>query len=171
MPFVILMIGIILVVVAYQGTHTQLLTALKQDLPGFFKWALAISAIMALGYVPGMQKPSRYLLGLVLLVIFLTNYTNILNGFTSLAGTGQASTDAGSTSPAATNPTATYSQSFAPGAAAAAGETGTTGGSATTVAVAANGAPSVGLSLHYSDPNTYVAAYVSPSSLGFGGVA
>lgn len=161
MPFVILFIGIILVVVAYQGTHAQLLADLQQDIPGFFKWALAISAIMGLGYVPGMQKPSRYLLGLVLTVIFLTNYSNILQGFQSLSGSGQASTDAGSQPATASNPTASYSESFAPAAASAAGETTQAPAPVQTASAPQPAIPP-------TDPAYYTQMYQTPSA-GFGG--
>jgi hypothetical protein len=180
MPFVILFLGLLLVIVAYQGTHTQLLAALKQDLPGFFKWAVAISAIMGLGYVPGLQKPSRYLLGLVLIVIFLANYKQIVAGFSSLSGTsGQASTDLGSTSSLATNPTASYSQAFASAAASAAGETTPTG-QAVQVASSAQGTPTQQIaagvssgtaplpSINPTDPALFLAMFHSPS-VGFGG--
>jgi hypothetical protein len=168
MPFVILFLGLLLVIVAYQGTHTQLLAALKADLPGFFKWALAISAIVALGYVPGMQKPSRYLLGLVLLVIFLANYTNILNGFMSLSGSGQASTDLGTTSSLASNPTASYSAAYAPGAASAAGETTSSGTAIASTAAGVSSGTAPISRIPPTDPSYYTAMFHSPS-VGFGG--
>jgi hypothetical protein len=168
MPFVILILGIILVVVAYQGTHAALLADLQQDLPGFFKWALAISAVVALGYVPGLQKPSRYLLGLVMLVIFLMNYSNILNGFKSLSSSGQASTDLGSTSSLASNPTASYSTAYAPQAASAAGETTSTGSAIANTAAGVSSGTAPLSRIPPTDPNFYLAQFHSPS-VGFGG--
>jgi hypothetical protein len=88
MPFVALIIGIIIVVVAFHNAFGSLATELESDVPGYFKWAIAIIAIVALGYVPALRVPSRWLLGLVLFVILLKNYTQIYAGFTSFAGSG-----------------------------------------------------------------------------------
>ena len=73
MPFAILLIGAILVVTAFNNSFGTLASELESDIPPYFKWAAAIAAILGLGYIPGLRTPSRYLLGLVLLVILLTN--------------------------------------------------------------------------------------------------
>ena len=88
MPFIAIIIGAILIVAAFQGTQGTLATALEQDIPGFFKWAIAIAVILGLGYIPGLRTPTRWLLGLVVLVIVLKNYQNIFNGFKNFAGSG-----------------------------------------------------------------------------------
>lgn len=98
MPFIALIIGGILIVVAFQGTHTRLATELEHDIPGFFKWAIAIIAVLGLGYIPGLREPSRWLLGLVVLVIVLTQYQNIINGFKNFAATGQQTATAAAAS-------------------------------------------------------------------------
>ena len=49
---------------------------------------IAIVAILALGYIPGFERPSRWLLGLVVLVIVLKNYQTIANGIKNFAATG-----------------------------------------------------------------------------------
>jgi hypothetical protein len=98
MPFIALIIGGIMIVAAFQGTHAQLAAALEKDLPGFFKWAAAIAAIMGLGYIPGMERPSRWLLGLVVLVVVLTQYKQIIQGFQNFATQGQQTTQAAATS-------------------------------------------------------------------------
>lgn len=90
MPFILLLIGAIIVITAYQGTHGQLGAALQQDLGGYLKWAFAIAAILALGFVPGFKTPSRWLLALVALVIVVTQYKNIVAGIQSFTGTAQA---------------------------------------------------------------------------------
>lgn len=93
MPFLALVIGALLIVVAFMGTQGQLATALTQDIPKFFVWAAAIGIIVGLGYIPGLGKPTRWLLGLVALVVVLTNYQKIIQGFSSFAGTaGQQAT-------------------------------------------------------------------------------
>lgn len=94
MPFIALLIGAILIIVAFQGTHTQLAAELEKDIPGFFKWLIAIVIVLGLGYIPGFERPSRWLLGLVALVIVLTQYQAIINGFKNFAGTGQQTAQA-----------------------------------------------------------------------------
>ena len=91
MPFLLLLIGALLFIVAYQSTHGDLATYLKQDVPPFMRWAAAIAAIGALGWVPGMRDASRWLLALVLVVIVLTNYKQMLAGLQSVAGDQTAS--------------------------------------------------------------------------------
>ncbi len=95
MPFVLLIVGALLVVTAFNNSHGQLAGALQSDLPGFFKWGAAIAAILGLGFLPGLKTPSRWLLALVLLVIVLKNYTAILAGFSGFAKTGASATNAG----------------------------------------------------------------------------
>lgn len=135
MPFAVLLIGIILVVVAFNNSFGQLATQLEGDIPGYFKWAAAIAAILGLGYIPGMKTPSRYLLGLVLLVILLTNYSSIISGFQTFLTSGGATTGAGAgaanpSTAYATNPTTTTP----PTAAQIAGGAGTTTAAGTTSA-------------------------------------
>jgi hypothetical protein len=112
MPFAILLIGALLVVVAFNNSMSALATELESDVPPYFKWAAAIAAIIGIGYIPGFRTPSRYLLALVLLVILLTNNSQIIAGLKAFfTSSGAASgVGAGTASPAtayATNPTTT----------------------------------------------------------------
>ena len=97
MPFILVLIGGVLVVAAFRNTQGNLATALEADVPGFFEWFLALAVIGGLGFVPGLKVPSRMLLALVLVVLVVTNYTRIFSGFSTLAtsppqaGTGPAS--------------------------------------------------------------------------------
>ena len=103
MPFAILLIGAILVVVAFNNSFGALASELESDIPPYFKWAAAIAAILGLGYIPGLKTPSRYLLGLVLLVILLANNSQIIAGlkaFFTSSGT-PAGTGAGAANPSA----------------------------------------------------------------------
>jgi hypothetical protein len=88
MPIALLLVGAILIVIAVRGEPAELGAALQEDIPGYFKWAIAIALILALGYAPGMQKPSRWLLGLVALVILVKNYQQIFGGLTDFAASG-----------------------------------------------------------------------------------
>jgi hypothetical protein len=117
MPFAVLIIGAILVVVAFNNSMSTLASELEADVPGYFKWAAAIAAILGLGYIPGLRTPSRYLLGLVLLVVLLKNYTQIFSGFQGfLTGSGTPSASGAG----APNPTASYTAAYAPAAASSA---------------------------------------------------
>jgi len=116
MPFVLVIVGAILVVTAFNNSHGSLGQALQTDLPGYFKWGAAIAAILGLGYVPGLKTASRWLLALVLLVIVLKNYSGIFAGFTSFAKSGPAATDAG---PDIATPSAAFSASAGQSTAAA----------------------------------------------------
>lgn len=84
MPVALIVLGAILIVVAFNNTHGQLAIGLRQDVPEFFVWGLAIVAILGLGYVPALKTPSRWLLGLVVLVIVLVNYKSFLDGIKNL---------------------------------------------------------------------------------------
>lgn len=93
MPFLLLIIGALLFVVAYQNTHADVGKALAQDIPPFLKWGAAIAAVAALGWVPGMREISRWLLALVLVVIVLKNYQQMLDGLKQLTGAKAATGD------------------------------------------------------------------------------
>lgn len=73
MPLALVFIGIALLVTAIRGTQGDLFTLLKADVPGWGKWAAAIVAVGALGYIPKFEGPARALLALVLIVIVLAN--------------------------------------------------------------------------------------------------
>jgi hypothetical protein len=83
-PFLLILIGAVLLVSALRNTQGSLATALETDVPGFTKWGLALGAIAALGFIPGMQRISRWLLALVVVVLVLRNWSQFLTGITSL---------------------------------------------------------------------------------------
>ena len=84
MPFFLIFLGAILIITAYRNTYGQLATDLEQDAAGFFPWALAIVAVGALQWIPGMTTIARWLLALVLVVIVLKNFTNVQKAVASL---------------------------------------------------------------------------------------
>ena len=113
MPFVLLIIGAVLIVAAFNNAQGRLAAELQTDIPGFFAWAIAIAAILGLGYLPGLKTASRWLLALVLMVIVLKNYTTILSGFSSFAASGAKATGSGaSSSTSSTSSTSTSSSPF-----------------------------------------------------------
>jgi predicted membrane protein len=190
MPIALLLIGALLIIVAFNNTMGQLAKELEADIPGFFVWAIAIAAILGLGYVPGMKVPSRWLLALVVLVIILVNYQKILTGFTTFASTGSAATAAGAQS----TPTNPASQFAATGTDPTAGQvsgtsgatsstpagsstvTGLVGGLAGAASGAAAGAAAGAIGGATSAATGAIANYLNPSSYvgavsGFGGGA
>jgi hypothetical protein len=89
MAFVALLIGAILIVSAINNTHGQLAAELEKDVPGYFVWAAALCAVAALGFIPGLRTPSRWLLGLIVFVIVVKNWSQLLGavqGFTKSGG-------------------------------------------------------------------------------------
>jgi hypothetical protein len=106
MPFIVITIGVLILVAAYNQAHGTLARELEQDIPGYFKWAAAIAAILGLGFIPGMKIPSRWLIALVALVVVLTNYRNIFDGFSEFAGSSATPVGQG-----AAEPTSAYVQS------------------------------------------------------------
>lgn len=81
MPFVLILVGLVLMVSAFRNTQDQLEAALEQDIPGFSKWFAALALTGGLGYVPGFQTLSRWLLALVLVVLVVRNYQQVFAGF------------------------------------------------------------------------------------------
>jgi hypothetical protein len=88
MAFVALLIGAILIVSAINNTHGQLASELEKDVPGYFVWAAALCAVAALGFIPGLRTPSRWLLGLIVFVIVLKNWNKLLGAVQSFTKSG-----------------------------------------------------------------------------------
>jgi hypothetical protein len=100
MPFALLLIGAVLIVVALNNTHAQLATQLESDVPGFFRWGAAIVALLALGYIPGLRTPSRWLLALVVVVLVVktslgTQLFTAISNFAKSPGTVAPATPSG----------------------------------------------------------------------------
>lgn len=72
----LLTIGLILVASALKGTEHELGARVQADLlgsQGFITWALAIVGIGCIGWIPGLEKTSRYLLALLLVALVVKN--------------------------------------------------------------------------------------------------
>lgn len=180
MAFLLIAIGLLLIVVAYRSTMGDLVTALETDLPGFFIWGAAIGAILALGYVPALRTPSRALLLLVGIVIFLTQWQNVAAGLQSFR---QAASSSPSGTPQA-DPTQAYAtsggQASPPTQAQITGTSGTsstattgaaTSGAATTGATAAaatQAALNPAQALASLNPSSFLQSFTQ--SIGFGGL-
>jgi flagellar biosynthesis component FlhA len=162
MAALLILIGAVLLVSAVRNTEGDLGNALVQDVPGFLKWALAIVAVGALGWVPGMRTISRWLLALVLLVIVLKNYTKLFQGFTSLETPPAPSQ-------AAASPASAYvANPAAPNITQAeiTGTSNTVPGSINAAGIA----PTVTNPQGAFSPQAFLAAYEA-GTIGFGGVA
>ncbi len=172
MPFIVIVIGIIIAVAAFNDSHGTLFAQLKQDIPGYFKWAVAIAAILGLGFIPGFKVPSRYLIALVALVVILTNAKQVFAGFTQFAGATGPPTGTG-----ATEPTSAYVQSGGAGGTPTqpqiAGIANSGGsqmaGTAPLSAAAVAGSASQNLAANFANPGALVAGF--SQSIGFGGLA
>ncbi len=76
MPFVIIIIGLMLLITAYRNTQDEFFALIKGDFTGqqnFLIWVLALGAIGAVGYIRPLKPISTAFLVLVILVLFLSN--------------------------------------------------------------------------------------------------
>jgi hypothetical protein len=165
MPFLLILIAAVLILAAYNNTYGELATELETDVPGFAKWGLAIVAVGALQWIPGMRVPARWLLALVIVVIVLRNYQALLSGVQNLSTLPAPAT-------ASPTPAAAYAANPASPqitAADTSGGLGTSPASTTTAASvnAANQPATVSSPLGIFDPSNYLAQVES----GFGGAA
>lgn len=112
MPFLIIMIGAVLAMVAYNDTQDTLATDLEQDLPGFLKWFAAVVGICVLGFIPGLEKFSRMLLALVIVVIILKNYKQILASFEGISSAAPSASAIATSTPV--TPEAAFSAAIDP---------------------------------------------------------
>lgn len=96
MIFGLLLMGLLLMSVALKGTEHELGQRLQMDLlgqDGFIVWIFAILAIGALGYVPGLETASNYLLALVMVVVLVRNggvWSQLQNALQMASGAGPA---------------------------------------------------------------------------------
>lgn len=160
MPFALIIVAAVLIVVAFNNTQGGLGSALAQDVPGYLKWAGAIALVGAIGFVPGMRTPSRWLLGLIGLVLVLSNYQKIADGLNQLA----SAEGGGSSSQPNTAASAgvTYAQG---GAVTAANVTGQDSGGDVTH----SGSPISIAGIDPLNPSTYLSAVSSGFGAGAAG--
>jgi len=114
MPFALLIIGIVLLIAAVRGTHSDLFALVKGDFIGpnnFIFWTVSILIIGSVGYIPKLKPLSVAFLVVVILVLILTkgNPTQATGGFfekftSAISGVGAAATTS--------KPAATASQAF-----------------------------------------------------------
>lgn len=73
MPFALVVIGMVLIITGLRNTYAQLGTTLYGDLIPFSKFALAIVAVGALGYIPELRRFSHWFLALIIIAMVLAN--------------------------------------------------------------------------------------------------
>jgi hypothetical protein len=160
MPFILVLIGALLLVAAIRNTQGDLATALATDVPGFMVWALAIVGVGALGWVPGMRQISRGLVALVLVVLVLANYRQLFAGFQSATAT------TGGTP--ATDPATAYALNPTAPAVTAAGIAGQSSGGTAATATAINQPTASPFGAF--DPAAFLTSFEQGIG-GFGGIA
>lgn len=161
MPIVLLIIAAALIVTAYKNTYGDLTNALTTDVPGFAKWGVSLLIVGGLGYVPGMQTVSRWLLALVLVVLVLRTYANNQSIFAGFANAFSSASSGASTSQ--TDPATKIAQNPSNPSITTASIEGTTSSSASNV----NAVQTAANVVSTYNPNTYLTAFLQEA--GFGG--
>lgn len=76
MPLAAILVGTMLVVLAFRGTEHNFAKLLGQDFgqgSQFWSWAVALGVLGTLGYVDALKRFSNLFLGLVIVVLVLKN--------------------------------------------------------------------------------------------------
>lgn len=138
MIILFLFLGIMFVVSGLKGTETELAKQLEGDLvgangkSGFIVWLIALIVVGSLGYIPYLQKPSRYLMALIVVVIFLANKGVVSQLFNAIgsyesAGPSQPVALPAVTAPASTSGSGSSSSSSSSGGSSTSSILGTIG--------------------------------------------
>lgn len=94
MPFVLIVVGIVILVTAINGTTGKLAGLLKTDVfgqNGYIYWAVAVGVVGAIGYINAFKRLSDWFIVLILLALVLNN-RGIFQQFSQvLKGTASAS--------------------------------------------------------------------------------
>ena len=85
MPFALLTLGILFIVIGFQDTYKQFGAQVASDSASFIWFLIAIGAVGALGYVKPLEIPSRAVLALIMIALFLgaAGKANFFTNFTS----------------------------------------------------------------------------------------
>lgn len=76
MPFVLIIIGLLMVIIAIRGTQAQAADLLRSEFTGqnnFITWGAAVGAVGAVGYIKPIQPLSRAFLVLIIIGMLLAN--------------------------------------------------------------------------------------------------
>jgi hypothetical protein len=84
MPFVLIVVGILFLVVAIQGTQATMFSLLKKEFVGtnsFVPWAAAIIILGLIGYAKPVRPITDAMIGLVLFVMLIANKGGVFAQF------------------------------------------------------------------------------------------
>lgn len=76
MPFALVTIGLLLVITGFQNTYREFGLQLAKDFTGegnFIYWVISIGVVGILGYNKTLEPFSRAFMGLIIVVMFLSN--------------------------------------------------------------------------------------------------
>lgn len=92
MPLALLLVGVVLIISAFRGTHRQLGVIVSEEFRGpqsFLYWLAALGLVGAIGYFPAMRGFSRGFIALVFLAFVLAN-GGVFDRFTqAISGAGR----------------------------------------------------------------------------------
>ncbi len=87
MPLALIAVSLLLIVSAVKGTERELGTQIASEFSGsgnFLQWLGAIAVLGGLGVVPGLREPTRWLIALVLVVMFLSHSGVVAQAFAAV---------------------------------------------------------------------------------------
>ncbi|MGC9293474.1 MAG: hypothetical protein ACP5EP_12275 [Acidobacteriaceae bacterium] len=112
MPFALIIVGTVLLVSGLLGNGKKLAALLQSDFTGsdsFLYWIAVILILGALGYIEKLRPLSRVFMGLVILVLFLSDGGFFSKFFGGIMSAGSVAPDvtpsSGVTAPTITAPT------------------------------------------------------------------
>lgn len=76
MPFVLVLVGILMIVTGAQGTYRQFGAQVASDFTGkgnFVYWVASIGIVGAVGYIKSLETISRMLMALIIISMVLSN--------------------------------------------------------------------------------------------------
>jgi hypothetical protein len=103
MPFVLIVVGVLILVSALHGTSGALFSTLKSDFTGsdnFLYWVIAILVVGSIGYVKKFQPLSAAFLTLLLIVLFIANKGFFAQFQQGISGAASTSCTSGSSTSA-----------------------------------------------------------------------
>lgn len=83
MPFVLIIIGGLLIITGYHGNQSQLFGIIRDEFttkpnaPSFIWWIISIMIVGSLGYIPGIKKLSDAFLLLILTDLVFAKSSNM----------------------------------------------------------------------------------------------
>ena len=95
MPLALIALGIVAVITAINGTFKDLAVAITTDVtqrdsqgrPQFLMWIAAVLIVGMIGYIPGLERISRWFLALVIIGLVIAN-GGVFDQLTSALNTG-----------------------------------------------------------------------------------